>query len=305
MYSGRSESLAGPLLEQFADDTGIDIRVRYGETAELAAQILEEGGNSPADVFFAQDAGALGALAAEGRLTTVPPALLERVPEAYRSPEGAWAGVSGRARVVAYNTDRIDPEELPDSILDFTDPPWDGRIGWAPTNGSFQAFVTALRLLEGEDAARAWLEGIKANHPTDYPDNGAALQGVADGEVDVAFINHYYLFRFLAEQGEDFGARNYYLRGGDVGALVNVAGAGILETTDHLQDAERFIDYLLSNDAQEYFANETHEYPLIEGIETDPDLPPLAELEPPAINLGDLSDLEGTLDLLRETGVLP
>jgi iron(III) transport system substrate-binding protein len=304
VYSGRNENLVGPLLEQFSDETGIRIRVQYADTASLAATILEEGGNSPADVYFAQDAGALGALNAEGRLVQLPNELLDLVPEAYRSPDGSWTGVSGRARVVVYNTGNVSQEELPESILEFTEADWDGRIGWAPTNGSFQAFVTGLRRIEGEDAARDWLDGIQANGPTEYPDNNAALEGVIQGEVDVAFINHYYLHRARAEQGE-VPAENYYLAAGDAGSLVNVAGVGILDTADSREPADRFVEFLLSEEAQAYFASETFEYPLVDGAETSGDLPPLSELQPPEIDLGDLSDLEGTLDLLRDTGVLP
>jgi iron(III) transport system substrate-binding protein len=305
IYSGRSETLVQPLLEDFSEDTGIGIRVRYGDTAELAATILEEGDNSPADIFFAQDAGALGALAAEGRLAALPDDVLALAPEAYRSTDGVWVGVSGRSRVVAYNTGVLSEDDLPDSILDFTDPEWNGRIGWAPTNGSFQAFVTGLRQTEGEDGARAWLEGIKANDPTEYPNNVTAIEGVASGEVDVAFVNHYYLFQFLAEQGDDFPVRNRYTAAGDPGSLVNVAGVGILESADNSRAAEEFTRYLLSEHAQGYFAEETHEYPLIDAVETDPRLTPLDQLDPPAIDLSDLSDLEGTLELLRDTGVLP
>jgi iron(III) transport system substrate-binding protein len=305
VYSGRTESLVQPLLEQFSEDTGIGIRVRYGDTAELAATILEEGDNSPADVFFAQDAGALGALDNEGLLAALPDDILALVPVQHRSPDGRWVGVSGRSRVVAYNTEVLTENDLPDSIRDFTDPKWNGRIGWAPTNGSFQAFVTALRLLDGDEAARAWLEGIKANDPTDYPNNITAVEGVANGEVDVAFVNHYYLFQFLAEQGDDFPVRNYYTEPGDPGSLVNVAGVGTLQSSGEKDIAERFIEYLLSADAQKYFAEETHEYPLIDGVATDPRLTPLDQLGPPDIDLSDLSDLQGTLDLLRDAGVLP
>lgn len=305
VYSGRSEDLVQPIIDQFSDETRISVKVRYGETAQLAATILEEGDNSPADVFFAQDAGALGALTTEDRLTELPADLLQRVPEAFRSPDGLWVGLSGRARVVAYNTESVTLDELPDSILDFTKPEWKGRIGWPPTNGSFQAFVTALRLTQGEDGARAWLEGIKANGAKDYPNNVTALEAVANGEVDVAFVNHYYLFRFLAEEGSDFAARNYYTKGGGPGALVNIAGAGILNTSDKPDEARQFIDFMLSQKAQQYFADETFEYPLIEGVETHPELVPLAELEPPAIDLGDLADLSATLNLLRDAGVLP
>jgi len=305
IYSGRSESLVQPLLDQFADETGVDINVRYGDTAELAATILEEGDNSPADVYFAQDAGALGALAAEGMLQTLPDNLLDRVPAAYRSPAGVWVGISGRARVVAYNTEVLSPDDLPDSILDFTDPQWDGRIGWAPQNGSFQAFVTGLRRIEGEEGALAWLEGIQANDPTAYENNTMAVQGVASGEVDVAFVNHYYLYAIMEEEGEDFPVRNYFTAPGDPGSLVNVAGAAILDTTNSESLAEEFLDYMLSPEAQQFFTDETFEYPVIEGVATNPGLLPLSELMPPDIDLSDLADLNGTLDLLREAGVLP
>ena len=304
IYSGRQEGLVGPVIEQFEEETGIDAQVRYGDTAELAATIAEEGENSPADVFFAQDPGALGAVADAGAFAELPEETLDRVPEQFRSPEGLWVGTSGRARVVAYNTEALKEEDLPPSIFDFTDPEWKGRIGWAPTNGSFQAFVTALRKIEGEDRARDWLEGIQANEPVVYPDNSTTLEGVASGEVEVGFVNHYYLYRALAEQGERFGARNYLTKNGDPGALVIVAGAGILKTAGNPEEAQRFVDYLLAEEAQQYFADETYEYPMVEGIKTPEGLVPLSEIEKPKVDLGDLDDLQGTLDLLRETGVL-
>jgi iron(III) transport system substrate-binding protein len=303
VYSGRSEELVAPLLEQFTEATGIDVEARYGDTAEMANLILTEGENSPADVFFAQDAGALGAVAAEGLLTTLPDDLLDAVDERFRSPTGEWVGVSGRARVVAYNTERLTEADLPDSIFGFTDPEWDGRIGWAPTNGSFQSFVTALRVLEGEDRAREWLEGIQANNPKVYEGNNPALDAVIAGEVDVAFINHYYLMQRLVEDA-DATAANYFLTDGDPGALVNVAGAGILATAPNSPAAEALVTFLLSEEAQQYFADETKEYPLIEGVEPDPDLPPLEEIGTPEIDLSDLSDLQGTLELLQELGIV-
>jgi iron(III) transport system substrate-binding protein len=304
VYSGRSEELVGPVFEQFEERSGIDVQVRYGETAELAATIIEEGENSPADLFFAQDPGALGALDGEGRLTELPDEVLDRVPAPFRANDGDWIGTSGRARVVAYNTEELSEGDLPDSIFDFTDPEWEGRIGWAPTNGSFQAFVTALRVLEGEDRASEWLEGVQANNPMVYPDNLTAVEGVASGEVDVAFVNHYYLFQVMEEQGEDIPVRNYYLKDGDPGALVLAAGAGILDSAENPQAAEEFIEYALSEEAQKYFADETYEYPLIEGVDIDEELPPLSEIQSPKVDLSNLDDLGGTLNLLQETGVL-
>ena len=304
VYSGRNEELAGPIIERFEEESGIEVEVRYGETAELAATILEEGRNSPADVFFSQDAGALGAVADTGRLQGLPEDALSRVEERFKDPDGRWVGISGRARVVAYNTGALSEEDLPDSILEFTNPEWRGRIGWPPTNGSFQAFLTALRLVEGEETAREWLEGIQANEPRRYADNLATLEGVASGEVEVGFINHYYLYRLREERGEDVEARNHFLSNGDPGALVNVAGIGILSSTRNSAEAEAFLDFMLSEEAQQYFADETFEYPLIEGVQTNVELVPLSEIETPNINLSNLDDLEGTLELLRETEVL-
>ena len=303
VYSGRSEELVGPLLEEFTTATGIEVEARYGDTAEMANLILTEGENSPADVFFAQDAGALGAVAQEGLLAPLPDEVLGAVDNRFKSPDGEWVGVSGRARVVAYNTESLTESDLPDSIFGFTDPEWSGRIGWAPTNGSFQSFVTALRELEGDDRAREWLEGIQANEPNVYEGNNPALDAVIAGEVDVAFINHYYLMQRLVED-PDATAANYFLTDGDPGALVNVAGAGVLDTAPNSEEALVFVDYLLAEEAQQYFAEETKEYPLIEGVEADPNLPSLGEIGTPDIDLSDLSDLEGTLQLLQEVGIL-
>lgn len=304
VYSGRSEELVGPIFEQFEEESGVDVQVRYGDTAELAATILEEGPNSPADLFFAQDPGALGALSDAGLFAELPVGILERVEGRFRSPDNLWVGTSGRARVVAYNTDELKEGDLPNSILDFTDPKWEGRIGWAPTNGSFQAFVTALRNIEGEETTREWLQGIEDNNPFVYPDNSSALEGVASGEVDVAFVNHYYLLRAREEQGEDPPVENYYLRDGDPGALILVSGAGVLNTAENPKAAEDFLRYALSDETQQYFAESDFEYPLVKGVKTADGVVPLSEIESPDVDLSNLDDLEGTLELLRETGAL-
>jgi iron(III) transport system substrate-binding protein len=304
VYSGRGNTLIEPIIEKFTAETGIEAKARYGDSAELAATILEEGRNSPADVFWSQDAGALGALAAENKLAPLPLDILEKVDPRFRSPEGFWVGTSGRARVVVYNTDRLKPEDLPSSILDFTKPQWKDRLGWAPTNGSFQAFVTAMRRQLGEKETRAWIKGIQANKPRVYPKNSAIVAAVGSGEVDAGFVNHYYLFRFLEDQGESFPARNFYNSKGDPGALVNVAGAAILKTSERNEEALRFVDYLLSPEAQQFFATETFEYPLIDGVATNPLLKPLAEIETPDLDLSQLDDLAGTLQLLQDAGAL-
>lgn len=303
VYSGRSESLVEPVVELFRESTGIAVDVKYGSTAEIAATLLEEGKNSPADVFFAQDPGGLGAVV--DMLSKLPDEILTSVPSWARSPNGDWVGVSGRARVVAYNTDEVDPSEMPDTMEGFTDPRWKGRIGWPPSNGSFQAMVTAMRVQWGEEATRQWLEGIIANEPVAYPKNTPTVAAAATGEVAIGFVNHYYLHRFLQEEGEGFGARNHYLTGGGPGSVVLVAGAGILETTENHDDAEKFMKFLLSTVAQQYFAAQTFEYPLVSGVAIDSALQPLSGLQNPDVDMASLADLKGTQALLRDLGIIP
>jgi iron(III) transport system substrate-binding protein len=303
VYSGRSESLVAPIVARFTEVTGIPTVVDYGNTTAKTAQILEEGAASPADVFFSQDAGALQELTSAGLLAPLADETLALVPEAYRAGDGTWAGASGRARVAAYSTDRLTEDQLPGSILGFTDPAWKGRIGWAPTNASLLSHVTAMRAALGEDATRAWLEGIKANEPVAYEGNSQAVEGVANGEIDVALVNHYYLWNLakpVEEAGGTFPVANHYFDAGDLGALVNVAGLGVLASSDQPTEAAAFVDFLLSTEAQTYFAESTSEYPLVAGVPTIEGLVPLADLGAPPVGLGQLEDLAGTLALMRE-----
>ena len=304
IYSGRNENLLGPLLERYQEMSGVTVNVRYGGTAELAATIMEEGQNSPADVFFGQDAGALGALALEGRFVQLPAEILDRVEERFRSGDGNWVGASGRARVFVYNTEMLSEEDLPNDIWALTDPKWKGKIGWAPTNGSFQAFVTAMRHLEGEERAREWLEAMIANDVQVFPKNTTIVEATGRGEIELGLVNHYYLYRFLAE-APDFQAKNHHPSAGDAGSMINVAGVGILDTVKDRAAAEAFVAFLLSDEAQRYFSEETNEYPLVAGVAaTAEGLLPLAEVDTPELDLSDLDDLQGTLQLLQEVNAL-
>lgn len=305
VYAGRSENLVGPLIEQFEAATGIDVEVRYGSTAEIAATLLEEGSNSPADLFFAQDPGGLGAIANAGLFAPLPEDVVSAVKPAFRSPDALWVGVSGRARVAVYNTDMLSEADLPADIADFADPAWAGRVGWAPTNASFQAMVTAMRAIWGEEETRAWLEGMVANDTIVYEGNSPIVEAVGAGEIEVGLVNHYYLYRFLAEQGEAFPARNYFLPGGGPGSLVMVAGVGRLATGPNEANALTFINYLVSPKAQEYFTQETNEYPVVDGVAGPEGLTPIEALNAADIALTDLADLQGTTQLLQDVGVLP
>ena len=305
LYSGRNETLVGPLVEQYAKEAGITVDARYGGTGELAATILEEGDNTRASLFFSQDAGALGLLADEGRLATLPSDLLDRVEERFRDPQGRWVGVTGRARVLAYNTEVFAEDDLPASVRDLTDPAWAGRVGWAPENASFQAFVTAFRLIDGDDAVKAWLEAMIANGTVNFGDSNISIvQAIGNGEIDAGLVNHYYVYAVGREAGEDFPVANHFFAAGDPGSLINVAGIGLIEGAEDADAALAFADYLLSDEAQEYFATETFEYPLIEGVAAPEGLVPLNEIGHPDIELGELADLRGSLELLSEVGLI-
>ncbi len=299
-----SENLVAPLMERFKQETGIDVEVRYGGTAELAATILEEGANSPADVFFAQDAGSLGALAEVGRLTVLPDAVLNRVDARFRSPSGEWVGASGRARTLVYNTERVQESDLPQSAFDLTGAQWNGLVGWAPTNASFQSFVTAMRRLSGEDATRQWLEAMLANGVQSFDNNAAIVEAVGRGEILGGLVNHYYLFRFLEEQGEGFPARNYFFPDGGADALINIAGIGILDSSDNQANALTFANYLLDNACTAVLRRRNGRISPGGRHRSQRVAPPIDQLNPPQIDLSDLSDLQGTLDLLQEVGAL-
>lgn len=304
VYSGRGEALVGELMKRF-EATGVDVEVRYAGTSELAAQLLEEGSNRKADVFFSQDAGALGALQAEGVLAPLPRDVLGLVPERYRSTKGDWVATSGRVRVISYNVDKIKPAQLPKSVFELTDPKWKGRFGIAPTNASFQAFVTAMRVTSGDAKTKAWLEGVKKNEPKEYEGNIAAVEAVDNGEIELALVNHYYLYERIAEKGAaNVKVRNAFLGNGDPGALVNVAGVGIVNGTKRQADAERFVRFMLSEEAQRYFAEETFEYPMASALRPDPELPPLDAIQGPKIDLAALAPLKETVAMLTEVGLI-
>jgi len=306
LYSGRSEKLINPIVEQFKEATGIQVKAKYGKTSEIAALILEEGSNSPADIFFAQDPGGLGAVAKADMFKTLDSSILDKVPSWARSQESLWVGLSGRARTVVYSTENnIFPAELPSSLEGFTDPNWKGRIGWAPNNGSFQAMVTAMRVKWGDEKTRAWLKGIQDNNPTVYLNNTSIVAAAAAGEIDLGFVNHYYLHRFIAEQGEEFGARNHHLNSSDVGTVILVAGAGILNTSKNEENAKKFLNFMLSTVAQQYFTSQSYEYPLVDGVKTNPRLTPLDEINKPSIDMASFDDLDGTVELFRELGITP
>jgi iron(III) transport system substrate-binding protein len=305
LYSGRSETLVQPLIDQFSDETGIEVEVRYGNTGEMAALLLEEGEATQAGVFLSQDAGALGALSQAGLFSTLPEDISSRVQPGFTSTDGSWVGVTGRARVIVYNTDMVTEEQLPNTADELLEPQWSGLVGVAPTNASFQSYVTAYRVIDGEGAAEAWVSGLVANDPQYFEGNTPILEAVEAGAIPLGLINHYYWYRLVAERGlENLASRLWFTEAGDPTSMVNVTGVGILSPAQLDQDAIDFVDYMVSEAVQTYFVEQTYEYPLVNGIDAPADLPALESLVSPDLDLSDLESLSETQELLTRFGLL-
>lgn len=301
VYSGRNEELIAPLIEQFKTATGIAVETRYAGTTELAGQLLEEGAASPAQVFLSQDAGALGAVADAGLFTALPAATTGLVPSQYTSADGSWVALTGRARVIAYDSEKYSADEVPGDVTALVEPAWKGKVGIAPSNASFQSFVTAMRVKDGDAAAEKWLDGLVANDAKIFESNGDILEAVNTGALDLGLINHYY----WARSEQDPTTLRAQLKFGDAGstsALVNVTGVGILGAKAS-NEAQQFVDYLLSADGQEYFLTKTYEYPLA-STKSPANVPALADLGGPDIDLSDLASLEQTVALITKAGLL-
>jgi iron(III) transport system substrate-binding protein len=304
VYAGRSAKLVKPLIKEFEASTQIKVKVREGKSGALAALLLEEKAASPADVFWAQDAGSLGQVEKAG-LFAMRPKGTEKVIDHFSSQSPRWVPTSGRARVLAYAPGKIAADALPKSVFELTDPKYKGQVGWAPTNASFQAFVTAMRVKHGDAKTEAWLKGMQANEAKKYPKNTPIIRALAAGEIQLGLPNHYYLLR---EKNKDpnYPVSQQFFADGDIGNLVNVAGIGVLKAGKNKEAAAKFVQFLLGKSAQTHFATKTFEYPVIAGIQQDKHLVPLDTLTKtaPQFELKRLEDLKTTRDLLRKVGLL-
>jgi len=303
VYSGRTENLIGPLLDGFADTTGVDVEVRYGQSADLALLISQEGERSPADVFISQSPGAVGFLAGEGMLRPLGDQVLSLVDPGFRNNDGLWVGMSGRVRVIVYNSELIDPEDLPESVFDLTDERFRGQVAVAPANGSFQDFVTAMREVHGEEVTLEWLQGLVENDAQTYANNTSIVQAVGRGDVPLGLVNHYYNYRAKAEDPE-VPSENYFFPDTDIGSLLIVTALGVIETTDNPGLADRFAEFMLGEEAQRFFSEQTFEYPLAIGVEPSSELPPLSSIDVATYDFDRLGGgLERTKELIDESGL--
>ena len=302
IYSGRSEEFIAPFFAQWEAQSGIKLNIRYGDSAELAAQILEEGSNSPADLFLSQDAGSLGAVAEAGLFTQLSDQIASAIPATYVAANRNWVGVTGRARVFAYAPDRV--KVLPQSVTDLTKSEYKNQIGIAPTNASFQAFVTALIENQGAASAKDWLEGLKKNGVKIYAKNSGIVEAIDKGEISIGLVNHYYIWEVSEGLGRAINVKNGFFAAGDLGNLINVSGAGVLASSKKYAAAEDLINYLTSAATQAKFVEDTHEYSLVSGAPAPADLPALDQIGAPTVDLDALKNIKATQDLLIEVGLL-
>ena len=304
VYNAQHEQLIEELAPAFTEQTGIDVELRNGKDLELASQLVAEGDRSPADVFLTENSPAMSRVEAEGLLAELPDDVVAPIPAQYRPASGLWTGFVARSTVLVHNTDLIEESELPASIMELADPEWAGRISFSPTGADFQAIVAAILELEGDDATRAWLEGIKANG-TVYDGNNVVLESVDSGESEVGIIYHYYWDRDQAESGTVSDSSALYFFGNqDPGAFVSVSGAGVLASSDKQADAEKFVEFLVSRTGQQGLADSyALEYPLVPGVELPEPVKPFSELDPPEVNVSDL-DSDRVVELMTEVGFL-
>ena len=298
LYLGRGEGgLYEDVINAIRDrNPGLSLQVRRGPTVALANTIVAEAeaGVRQADLFWAVDAGSLGMVSDAGLSKALPEALGENLREGFRYQD--WAPVSGRIRTLPFNTERLDASQIPEDIMAL--PETDLSVGWAPAYGSFQSFVTAMRLLEGEKATREWLRGMKAR-ARQYAGEFGVVMGVSRGEVDLGLANHYYTLRLKAGQPE--APVSLAMTRNDAGSLLNASGAMAL--TDR-PVAVNFIRYLLTREVQEYLAREAYEIPMVRGVNLPEGLPAQDRIQPPSLELTRLADMRPTLDLMRDVGVL-
>jgi iron(III) transport system substrate-binding protein len=305
LYSAQHEPMTEALTKGFEEENGAKVQVRYGEDEGLASQIEQEGDASPADVVLTENTPPLELLAGNELLAEVEPSTLEEVPSRYNSPTGHWVGVAARETVMVYNPDLIAADELPASILDLAKPEWKGKLAIAPSEPDFVPIVSAIEKLDGEAAAKSWLEGF-ADNAKHYNDNEGIIAAVDSGQIAAGIINHYYWYEAVAEEGkEKVPSKLHYFGHEDPGALVNVSGAGALASSGDPELAQEFLAYVVSEEGQTAIAESGDwEYPLNSAVPPPPGLKPFDSLEPPQVGPADLGDGSAPVELMEQVGLL-
>lgn len=304
IYNAQHEQLLDEIIPLFEEESGLDVELRHSKDLEMANQITEEGDDSPADVFLTENSPAMSIVDNAGLFAELPESATATIPEQYVPTDRTWTGFLARSTVAMYNTDTMTEADMPASILDFADPEWEGRVAFSPTGADFQAIVSAVLALEGEEATAAWLEGLEANGVI-VQNNLVVMQSVDSGEVDAGIAYHYYWYRDREENGSDSDSSALHFFGDrDPGAFLSISGAGILESSENKAAAEEFVTWLTGTEAQQAMAESyALEYPLNPDASLNPDVKPFDELEPPQVDVSSLNGPQVT-DLMTAAGLL-
>ena len=304
IYSGRTENLISPILEAFACETGIDVRVRWGSSTDLAVLINEEGDATEADVFLSRSPGPVGFLESNDLLGTLEAETLALVSADNQASTGSWVGFSGRKRLLVYNVDQVTAADLPSSVFELTGEAYRGRVALPATNGSFEDWFTVFRDQFGTEAATQWLDDMVANDAKYYPNNRSIVEAAGRGEIDIGLVNHYYNYQEAAAIGADHHALNHDLAADDIGSLLIITAASITEASDNAEQAHELLRYLLSEPVQRYYTEETFEYPLAAGVQPADILPPLSASEVSEVDFDSLGGgMEDTLAIIEASGI--
>ena len=304
IYNAQHESLTKEWIDAFTKATGIKVTYRQGGDTELGNQLVAEGDKSPADVFLTENSPAMAAVERAGLFADLDADTINQVPAQYRPASGKWTGVAARTTVFVYNKAKLQPDQLPKSLIDLQQPAWKGRWGAPPTKADFQAIVAALLQLKGETATAQWLAGMKANAVV-YSDNIATLKAVNAGEVDGGVIYHYYWFRDQAKTKEMSGnTALYYFKNQDPGAFVSLSGGGVLKSSKKADKAQQFLKFITGKAGQEVLQKgDSFEYPVASGVPANPALVPLTDLQAPVVDPTTL-DAQKVTDLMTKAGLL-
>lgn len=304
VYNAQHETLAQEWATAFTEETGIPVIIRQGADLEVANQILQEGANSPADVFLTENSPGMVLVDNAGLFEPLPQDILDQVPAQLRPADGNWTGIAARSTVFAYNADVLDEAMLPKTMAELAEPEWQGRWAASPSGADFQAIVAAYLALKGEEATLDWLKGM-AENAVIVRGNRAALAAANNGEVEGALIYHYYWFGDQAGTKESSDhTKLHYFGNEDPGAFVSISGGGVLASSEHKEEALAFLRFITSAKGQDILQNgASFEYAVGLDHESNAALPPLNDLGSPEIDPRELDTVKAA-ELMTEAGLL-